>query len=451
MTTTADRDELPGQATASRELATQYDPAAVEVPLYQHWLAAGYFHADEQQVLSGAKKPFSIVLPPPNVTGNLHVGHALDHTLMDILARWHRMSGDEVLWLPGMDHAGIATQTLVERRLAVDGKTKHDFGRDLFVQKVWDWKHEYGGAILGQMKRLGDSVDWSRERFTLDDGLSGTVQTIFKRDVRRRADLPGRANHQLVPRLSDRAVRHRGRSLRGRRRAGVHPVRADGDPANSVVVATTRVETMLGDTAIAVHPDDERYRHLVGRTVLLPIMNREIPVVADEHVDPKFGTGAVKVTPAHDPNDFEIGRRHNLPAPTILDEGAQIVDTGTRFDGMDRFEARAAVKEELRAQGRIVAEKIPYIHSVGHCSRSDDVIEPRLSTQWFVKVGAAGQGRRRRGAGRPDRHPPAGAGAQVFRLGRQHARLVHLPAAVVGAPDPGLVRTGRRDPLRGTG
>ena len=383
MTTTADRDELPGPATASRELATQYDPAAVEVPLYLRWLAAGYFHADEQQVLSGAKKPFSIVLPPPNVTGNLHVGHALDHTLMDILARWHRMSGDEVLWLPGMDHAGIATQTLVERRLAVDGKTKHDYGRDLFVQKVWDWKHEYGGAILGQMKRLGDSVDWERERFTLDDGLSNTVQVVFKRmyddGLIYRAEriinwCPG-----CRTALSDIEVDHH-------EDAGELVSIRYGDGADSVVVATTRVETMLGDTAIAVHPDDERYRHLVGRTVLLPIMNREIPVVADEHVDPKFGTGAVKVTPAHDPNDFEIGRRHNLPAPTILDEGAQIIDTGTRFDGMDRFDARVAVKEELRAQGRIVAEKIPYIHSVGHCSRSDDVIEPRLSTQWFVKV-----------------------------------------------------------------
>ncbi len=378
-TTTGDRPQP--------ELATQYDPAAVEVATYQRWVAAGYFRADEKQVISGAKKPFSIVLPPPNVTGNLHVGHALDHTLMDILARWHRMSGDEVLWLPGMDHAGIATQTVVERQLAVDGKTRHDFGRDLFVQKVWDWKQESGGAILGQMKRLGDSVDWDRERFTLDDGLSASVQTIFKQmfddGLIYRAEriinwCPG-----CRTALSDIEVEH---SEDAGELVSIRYGDVDGDPANSVVVATTRVETMLGDTAVAVHPDDDRYRHLVGRTVLLPLVNRQIPVIADAHVDPSFGTGAVKVTPAHDPNDFEIGRRHDLPAPTILNEAAEITGTGTRFDGMDRFEARAAVKAALREQGRVVAEKLPYLHSVGHCSRSDDVIEPRLSTQWFVRV-----------------------------------------------------------------
>ncbi len=381
MTTTAERDELP-----SRELATQYDPAAVEVPLYRRWVEAGYFRADEQRVLSGERRPFSIVLPPPNVTGNLHVGHALDHTLMDILARWHRMSGDEVLWLPGMDHAGIATQTVVERQLAVDGKTRHDFGRDLFVQKVWDWKQESGGAILGQMKRLGDSVDWDRERFTLDDGLSDAVQTIFKQlydeGLIYRAEriinwCPG-----CRTALSDIEVEHSedAGELVSVRYGSLDP---DGD---SIVVATTRLESMLGDTAVAVHPDDRRYSQLVGRTVLLPLVGREIPVVADDHVEPTFGTGAVKVTPAHDPNDFEIGRRHGLPMPTILDESARITDTGTPFDGMDRFEARAAVKQALREQGRIVGERVPYIHAVGHCSRSDDVIEPRLSTQWFVKV-----------------------------------------------------------------
>lgn len=367
------------------ELPTQYDPAAVEVTTYQRWLDAGYFHADEKKVLSGERRPFSIVLPPPNVTGNLHIGHALDHTLMDILARWHRMSGDEVLWLPGMDHAGIATQTVVERQLAADGKTRHDYGRDLFVQKVWDWKAESGGAILGQMKRLGDSVDWDRERFTLDEGLSEAVQTIFKRmfddGLIYRAEriinwCPG-----CRTALSDIEVEHADDA------GELVSIRYGSlDGADSIIVATTRVETMLGDTAVAVHPDDERYRHLVGRTITLPLVNREIPVVADAHVDPKFGTGAVKVTPAHDPNDFEIGRRHDLPMPTILTEAGEIAGTGTEFDGLDRFAARAAIKEALRAQGRIVAEKLPYVHAVGHCSRSDDVIEPRLSTQWFVKV-----------------------------------------------------------------
>ncbi len=402
MTTTADRDAQP-----TRELAKHYDPASVEVALYRHWMAAGYFRADEQQVLSGARRPFSIVLPPPNVTGNLHVGHALDHTLMDILARWHRMSGDEVLWLPGMDHAGIATQNVVERQLAIDGKTRHDFGRDLFVQKVWDWKAESGGAILGQMKRLGDSVDWDRQRFTLDDGLSSAVQTIFKRLYDDGLIYRAKRIINWCPgcrtALSDIEVEH---SEDAGELVSIRYGSLD-DPSSSVVVATTRVETMLGDTAVAVHPDDERYRHLVGATVLLPIVNREIPVVADEHVDPRFGTGAVKVTPAHDPNDVEIGRRHGLDAPTILDEGARIVDTGTRFDGMDRFEARAAVKAELDSQGRIVARKVPYVHAVGHCSRSDDVIEPRLSTQWFVKVEplakAAGDAVRQ---GRTTIHPP---------------------------------------------
>ncbi len=396
------------QPDAQPDLPKQYDPAAVEVPLYERWMRAGYFRADEQKVLRGERRPFSIVLPPPNVTGNLHVGHALDHTLMDVLARWRRMSGDETLWLPGMDHAGIATQTVVERRLAVDGKTRHDYGRDLFVQKVWDWKHESGGAILGQMKRLGDSVDWDRERFTLDEGLSDAVQLIFKNmfddGLIYRAEriinwCPG-----CLTALSDIEVEH---SDDDGELVSIRYGSADDDDADTVVVATTRVETMLGDTAIAVHPDDERYKHLIGRTVLLPIVNRQIPVVADEHVEPQFGTGAVKVTPAHDPNDFEIGRRHGLQSLTVMNEAAEITGTGTRFDGMDRFEARIAVKAELRAQGRIVAEKVPYLHAVGHCSRSDDVIEPRLSTQWFVRVAplakAAGDAVRQ---GRTSIHPP---------------------------------------------
>ncbi len=398
--TPADLSTPPG----APGLPSHYDAAAVEVPLYQRWLAAGYFHADEQKVLSGERRPFSIVLPPPNVTGDLHIGHALDHTLQDILARWHRMSGDEVLWMPGMDHAGIATQNVVEKQLALDGKTRHDFGRELFVEKVWDWKRDSGGAILGQMKRLGDSVDWSRERFTLDDGLSASVQTIFKKmfddGLIYRAEriinwCPG-----CLTALSDIEVDHfddEGELVSIRY----------GDGETAIVVATTRVETMLGDTGIAVHPDDERYAHLVGTTVELPLVGRQIPIVADEHVDPAFGTGAVKVTPAHDPNDFEIGRRHHLPAITILTEQADIVGTGTPFDGMNRFEARSAVKEALRGEGRIVGEKKPYLHAVGHCSRSGDVVEPRLSLQWFVDVAplakSAGEAVRE---GRTRIHPP---------------------------------------------
>jgi valyl-tRNA synthetase len=374
-------ETLPPQQRES--LPARWDPAAVEGELYQRWVAAGYFTGNPDS----GKPPYCIVIPPPNVTGSLHLGHAMDHTLMDILTRRRRMQGYDALWLPGMDHAGIATQNVVERQLSEAGQSRHDLGRDGFVAKVWEWKAQSGGAILGQMRRLGDGVDWSRERFTLDEGLSRAVQTIFKRlfddDLIYRAERIINWCPRCRTALSDIEVDHQDDegelvSLRY----------GDGEPGSprSIVVATTRVETMLGDTGVAVHPDDERYAHLVGTEIELPIVGRMIPVVADPHVDPTFGTGAVKITPAHDPNDFEIGRRHNLPMPTIMDEGAAICGTGTRFDGMDRFEAREAVREELRAQGRVVAEKRPYLHSVGHCSRCDTVVEPRLSLQWFVNV-----------------------------------------------------------------
>ena len=371
--TTARRPSLP----------PQWNPAEAEVALYQRWVDAGYFAADS----TSDKPPFCIVIPPPNVTGDLHMGHALDHTLMDVLIRRRRMQGYEALWLPGMDHAGIATQNVVEKQLAADGKTRHDFGRDLFVQKVWDWKHDSGGAIQGQMRRLGDSVDWSRDRFTLDDGLSTAVQTIFKRLFDDGLIYRAERIINWCPRchtaLSDIEVDHEDvdGELVSLRYGGATP----GEDA--IVVATTRVETMLGDTAVAVHPDDERYTHLIGRELELPIVGRKIPVVADEGADPGVGTGAVKVTPAHDPNDFAIGQRHNLPMPSIMDEAGVIVNTGTRFDGMDRFQAREAVREELRAQGRVVAQRRPYRHAIGHCSRCDTVVEPRLSLQWFVRVG----------------------------------------------------------------
>jgi valyl-tRNA synthetase len=349
--------------------------------MYERWVEAGYFEADP----GSGKPPYCVVIPPPNVTGSLHIGHAMNHTLIDILTRRRRMQGYDVLWLPGMDHAGIATQNVVERRIAkLDGCSRHDLGREAFVERVWSWKAESGGAILGQMRRLGDGVDWSRERFTLDEGLSAAVLTIFKRlfddDLIYRAERIINWCPRCRTALSDIEVDH------AEDEGELVSIRY-GDGADAVVVATTRVETMLGDTGVAVHPDDERYAHLVGREVELPIVGRRIPVVADEHVDPAFGTGAVKVTPAHDPNDFEIGRRHGLAMPSILDEGAVVVNSGTRFDGMDRFAAREAVREELRAQGRIVAEKRPYLHSVGHCSRCDTVVEPRLSLQWFVRVG----------------------------------------------------------------
>lgn len=363
-------------------LPKSWEPSAVESDLYQGWVDAGYFTADP----SSDKPAYSIVLPPPNVTGSLHMGHALDHTLMDALTRRRRMQGYEVLWLPGMDHAGIATQSVVEKQLAADGKTKEDFGREAFVEKVWDWKRESGGTIGGQMRRLGDGVDWSRDRFTMDEGLSRAVRTIFKRlydaGLIYQAERLVNWSPVLQTAISDLEVKYE--DVEGELVSFRYGSMNDDEP--HIVVATTRLETMLGDTAIAVHPDDERYRALVGKTLAHPFLDREIVIVADSHVDPEFGTGAVKVTPAHDPNDFEIGLRHNLPMPSILDTVGAITGTGTRFDGMDRFEARAAVREALAAEGRIVAEKRPYLHSVGHSERSGEPIEPRLSLQWWVNV-----------------------------------------------------------------
>ncbi len=290
------------------------------------------------------------------------------------------MQGYETLWLPGMDHAGIATQNVVERHLAAQGLSRHDLGRDGFIDRVWQWKAESGGVILGQMRRLGDSVDWTRERFTMDEGLSRAVQTIFKRLY----------DDGLVYR-AERIINWCPRCLTALSDIEVEHSEDDGELisirySDEIVVATTRAETMLGDTAVAVHPDDERYRHLVGTEITLPLTGRRIPVVADSHVDPAFGTGAVKVTPAHDPNDFEIGQRHHLPALTIMDERGVITAHGP-FQGLDRFEARPAIIAALREQGRIVAEKRPYVHAVGHCSRCKTTVEPRLSLQWFVKTG----------------------------------------------------------------
>ena len=362
------------------ELAASFTPADIEAPLYQKWLDAGYFTADS----SSDKPPFAIVIPPPNVTGSLHIGHALDHTLQDILVRMKRMKGFEALWLPGMDHAGIATQNVVEKQLAAQGLTRHDLGREKFLEKVWEWKGESGGSILGQMKRLGDSVDWSRERFTMDAGLSKAVLEIFKRLYD--AELIYRAERIInwCPRcltaLSDIEVEHSDV-------AGEFVSVRYGDGDMQITVATTRPETMLGDGAVAVHPDDPRYAHMIGKEVLLPLANRMIPIIADELVDPEFGTGAVKVTGAHDPNDFTMAMRHGIDMPIIMNIHAVMEGSGTAFDGMDRFDARVAVVEELRKQGRVVAEKRPYMHSVGHCQRCETIVEPRLSKQWFVKVG----------------------------------------------------------------
>jgi valyl-tRNA synthetase len=362
-----------------RELASAFTPSDIEGPLYKKWIDAGYFTADA----NSSKEPFTIVIPPPNVTGNLHIGHALDQTLQDCLTRMKRMQGFEALWLPGMDHAGIATQNVVEKQLAAKGQTRHDLGREEFVKKVWEWKAESGGQILGQMKRLGDSVDWSREAFTMDENLSQAVLTIFKKlfdqGLIYRAERIINWCPRCLTALSDIEVEHQDD-------AGEFVSVRYGEGEQSIVVATTRAETMMGDGAVAVHPDDPRYKHMIGTEVLLPLVNRMIPIIADELVDPDFGTGAVKVTAAHDPNDFEMAMRHNVPFVVIMNEHGVMDGTGTEFDGMDRFDARVAVVAKLREMGRIVAEKRPYMHAVGHCSRCDTTVEPRLSKQWFVKV-----------------------------------------------------------------
>jgi valyl-tRNA synthetase len=356
------------------QLATSYDPTSVEGPTYQRWMDLGVFDPDP----TSGRPPFTIVIPPPNVTGSLHLGHAFQHTLMDALTRRKRMQGFDALWLPGMDHAGIATQNVVERELAKEGKSRRDLGREGFVAQVWRWKEEYGGKILGQMRRLGEGLAWSRERFTMDEGLSRAVRTLFKRlyddGLVYRAERITNWCPRCLTALSDIEVEHR-------------------DTAGELIwisygpltVATTRAETMLGDTAVAVHPDDGRYQHLVGTLLTLPLTGRRIPVVADEHVDPAFGSGAVKVTPAHDPNDFEIGLRHGLPSIPVLDERGVVTVPGP-FVGLDRLEARPAIVAALREQRLIVEEERPYLHAVGHCSRCGTVVEPRLSLQWFVRV-----------------------------------------------------------------
>ncbi|MFW6203439.1 MAG: valine--tRNA ligase [Actinomycetota bacterium] len=357
------------------DLPSAFVPTEIEGPLYERWVEGRYFEADDHS----DRPPYCIVIPPPNVTGSLHLGHAFEHTLIDALVRRRRMQGYEALWMPGMDHAGIATQNVVERELAKEGVSRHELGREEFIERVWRWKAESGGLITSQMRRLGDGVAWERERFTMDDGLSRAVQTIFKRlyddGLIYRAERIINWCVRCQTALSDIEVEH------AETEGELISIRY-GD---EVVVATTRAETMLGDTAVAVHPDDERYQHLIGTELDLPLTGRRIPVIADPHVDPEFGTGMVKVTPAHDPNDFAIGQRHGLPNVTIMDERGVITLHGP-FEGLDRFEARPAVVAALREDGRIVDERRPYVHAIGHCSRCKTIVEPRLSLQWFVRV-----------------------------------------------------------------
>ncbi len=365
-------------------LRGSYDPESVEARWYPIWERSGAFKPETNP----DGEPFAIVIPPPNVTGVLHIGHALDHSIQDAIIRRKRMQGYAALWLPGTDHAGIATQMVVERELAEEGLSRHELGRDTFVEQVWTWKSRSGGAITQQMRALGDSCDWSRERFTLDEGLSAAVREVFVSLYERGLIYRGHRiinwSPGLMTAISDIEVEYE--EVTGQMVHITYPF-SDGDPEarEGITVATTRAETMLGDTGVAVHPEDERYRHLIGRTVRLPLMDRVIPIVADKAVDPGFGTGAVKVTPAHDPLDFEIGNRTGLEPIQVIGEDGRMTAAAGVFARLDRFEARERVVEALRGGGYL--ERIDeFVHTVGHCSRSGVSIEPLLSRQWFVKV-----------------------------------------------------------------
>lgn len=357
-----------------------YNPSDIEKIWYDHWLNGGYFKADSKS----EKQPYCIVIPPPNITGSLHIGHALDITLQDILIRWKRMSGFNTLWLPGTDHAGIATQNVVERELQKEGLSRHSIGRDEFIKRVWQWKERYGGEIVRQLKAMGASCDWSRERFTLDEGLSKAVREVFVRLYNEGLIYRGDYIINWCPRchtaLSDLEVEHE--EIEGK----LYYIRYHFvDGSGYITVATTRPETLLGDTAVAVHPDDERYRDFVGKSVILPVLHRHIPVIADSYVDSTFGTGAIKVTPAHDPNDFEIAMRHGLPFIKIMDGEAKMTDEAGPYKGQDRFECRKNIINELGTAGELVKIE-PHKIALGHCYRCKTVVEPYLSKQWFVRV-----------------------------------------------------------------
>ncbi len=361
------------------ELPKAYEPKDVEEKWYKFWLERGFFHADP----SSGKRPFCIVIPPPNVTGSLHMGHALNNTLQDILIRWRRMQGYEALWVPGTDHAGIATQHMVEKELAKDNLTREQIGREEFLKRVWEWKEKYGRVIIEQLKRLGASCDWDRERFTMDEGLKEAVKEVFVRLYEE--GLIYRENYIInwCPRcktaLSDLEVERK--EEEGRLYYLRYPLEGGGE----IVVATTRPETMLGDTAVAVNPEDERYKDVVGRWAILPVLGRRIPVIADSYVDPQFGTGALKITPAHDVNDFEIAKRHGLPFVKVMDERGIMTEEAGPYKGLDRFECRRKILEDFKKDGTLIKEE-PYTLILGRCYRCQTVVEPFLSLQWFVKT-----------------------------------------------------------------
>lgn len=365
----------------TKELSTKYNPQAIEAGKYEEWLERGVFKPSEDP----EAEPYSIVIPPPNVTGKLHLGHAWDVTLQDMIIRQKRMQGFDTLWLPGMDHAGIATQAKVEEKLRGQGLSRYDLGREKFLEQTWAWKEEYAGHIRQQWAKMGISVDYSRERFTLDEGLSEAVKkvfvTLYEKDLLYRGEYIINWDPAAKTSLSDIEVIHK--DVEG---AFYHMKYPLADGSGYLEVATTRPETLLGDTAVAVHPDDERYQALIGKKVILPLVNREIPVIADEYVEQDFGTGVVKITPAHDPNDFEVGNRHDLPRINVMNDDATMNELAGKYQGMDRFAARKAVVADLDADGLLIKIE-QHLHSVGHSERTGVVVEPRLSTQWFVRMG----------------------------------------------------------------
>ncbi|MBP5772684.1 MAG: valine--tRNA ligase [Eubacterium sp.] len=364
----------------SKEFEKNYNPHDIEDRLYEKWMNNGYFHAE----VNKDKEPFTIVIPPPNITGQLHMGHALDNTLQDILIRFKRMQGYEALWVPGTDHASIATEAKIVEKMREEGVSKDDIGREGFLDRAWDWKKQYGGKIVSQLKKMGSSCDWDRERFTLDEGCSKAVKDVFVNLFNKKAIYRGERIINWCPKcltsISDAEVEYEeqpGKFWHLRYKLT--------DGSGYVELATTRPETMLGDTAVAVNPEDDRYKDIVGKTVILPLVNREIPVVADDYVDMEFGTGVVKITPAHDPNDFEVGQRHDLPIVNCMTDDAKITEDYPKYAGMDRFEARDAIIKDLEAEGALVKIE-DHVHNVGTCYRCHTTIEPRVSLQWFVKM-----------------------------------------------------------------
>ncbi len=424
----------------SKELAKAYEPQEVEGRIYDFWMKGGYFHAE----VDPKKKPYTIVIPPPNITGQLHMGHAWDETLQDILIRWKRMQGYSALWLPGTDHASIATEAKIVEAMREEGLSKEDLGREGFLERAWAWKDKFGGRILEQLKLLGSSCDWDRLRFTMDEGCSKAVRHVFVKLYEEGLIYRGERIINWCPNcktaISDAEV-----IFEEQQGSFWHLRYPLADGSGYIQLATTRPETMLGDTAVAVHPEDERYKHLVGKNVILPLVNKEIPIVADEYVEMDFGTGVVKITPAHDPNDFEVGQRHNLPVINVMNEDGSINENGGKYAGLSGMEARKQIVKDLEEGGYLIKVE-PLKHNVGTCQRCHTVVEPRVSTQWFVKMEPLAGPAIDVVKDGTIRLIPDTDGKDLLQLDGEHQGLVHLPAAVVGPPHPRLVLRGlRRD------